>query len=109
MIRRRGYSSACRNGPGRSTSKSTASPWSSLPRQPLLARALHAHLVGDLALAPRQRHHRHRNDALDDACDVVEVALSFRQFCQPLAVADGLVCHGEREMQRPIEFDLAAI
>ena len=42
-------------------------------------------------------------------CDVVEVAFAFRQFRQPLAVADGLVRHREREMQAPIEIDLAAI
>src|SRR5450432_1372531 len=60
-------------------------------------------------LATGQRLDRYRDNAVDHAGDVVEIAKPFRQFCQPLAVADGLVCHGEREMQRPIEIDLAAI
>jgi hypothetical protein len=57
----------------------------------------------------RQRHHRYRDNALDDPLDVVEVAQAFGKLCQPLAVADGLMRHGEGEMQAPIEIDLAAI
>ena len=62
-----------------------------------------------LRLATRQRLDRQRDDAVDNAGDVVEIAQAFRQLCQSLAVTDGLVRHREREMQPPIELDLAAV
>ena len=67
-------SCACRNGPGGSISKSIASPWFSLRVEPLLARALHADFVGDPGRAAGQRLDRDRDDAVDDAGDVVEIA-----------------------------------
>ena len=39
-----------------------------------LAGPLRADLVRGFCHSPRQRRHRHRDDALDDPCDVVEVA-----------------------------------
>src|SRR6185436_9221807 len=59
-------------------------------------------------LATRQRHHRNRYHPVDDALDVVEVALPLRQFRQSLSLADGVVRHREREVQAPIELDVVA-
>ena len=62
----------------------------------------------DFRFTPRQRHYRHRDDPLDNPGDIIEIARPLRQFCQPLAVADGLVRHRQREVQAPIEFNLVA-
>ena len=72
-------------------------------RRPLVSRA-----ASSPPRLPRQRHHRDRHDAVDHPLDVVEVALAFRQFGQPLAFADGVVRHGQREVQAPIEIDVVA-
>jgi len=56
----------------------------------------------------RLTQHRHRDDAIDDPGDVVEIAQPFRQFGQPLAVADGLVRHRQRKMQPPVQIDFIA-
>jgi len=61
-----------------------------------------------LRLATRQRLDRQRDDAVDDPLHIIEIAQSFRQLCQSLAVADGLVRHRQREMQAPIEIDVVA-
>src|ERR1700754_53895 len=49
--------------------------------------------AGRLALDPaaRQRRPRHRDHAVDDRLDVVEVALALGHFRQPLPFADGVV------------------
>ena len=59
-------------------------------------------------LAACQRHHRDRNHAVDDGIHVVEVALPFRQFRQPLFFPDGVMRHRQREVQAPIEIGVVA-
>src|SRR5258708_35821944 len=41
-----------------------------------------------LRRAPRQRNNRNRHDPLDNSRDIVEIAGSFGEFGQPLAVAE---------------------